>query len=137
MGSRQPSAASSVREEAGRRRRAEEGDPMMARYKSESPRQSSPEHDLVSLLRRPPASESGEHLEAVVKQYRMTGEAAAKLRGLVTGPRINILSDLPTDDDAFSFTPFVRTLADIVLSENTETPVAIGLDGAWGTGKTS
>ena len=38
-----------------------------------------------------------------------------------------ILSDLPTDEDALDFTPYVETLADIIRSPETSTPLTIGV----------
>ena len=49
----------------------------------------------------------------------------------------HILSDLPTDRDALDFGPYVRTLANIIQSPNTATPLTIGVFGTWGSGKTS
>ena len=48
-----------------------------------------------------------------------------------------ILSDLPTDVDALDFTPYVRTLINIIQSPNMATPLAIGVFGTWRSGKTS
>jgi formylglycine-generating enzyme required for sulfatase activity len=52
-------------------------------------------------------------------------------------PDINILTDLPTSEDALDFTPYVRTLAKVIRSPNTATPLTIGVFGTWGSGKTS
>jgi formylglycine-generating enzyme required for sulfatase activity len=49
----------------------------------------------------------------------------------------HILTDLPTDVDALDFTPYVRTLANVIRSPNTATPLTIGVFGTWGSGKTS
>lgn len=46
-----------------------------------------------------------------------------------------ILEDLPTDQDALDFTPYVETLADICKTAGT--PLTIGVFGTWGSGKTS
>ena len=48
-----------------------------------------------------------------------------------------ILADLPTDTDALDFSPYVNTLVNIIRSENTATPLTIGVFGTWGSGKTS
>jgi hypothetical protein len=48
-----------------------------------------------------------------------------------------IVSDVPTTDDNMGFDPTIRTLANIVLSSSTDTPLAIAVNGQWGTGKTS
>ena len=50
---------------------------------------------------------------------------------------LSILADLPTHKDALDFTPYVRTLANIIRSANTATPLTIGVFGTWGSGKTS
>jgi formylglycine-generating enzyme required for sulfatase activity len=52
-------------------------------------------------------------------------------------PDSHILTDLPTDVDALDFTPYVRTLANVIRSPNTATPLTIGVFGTWGSGKTS
>jgi formylglycine-generating enzyme required for sulfatase activity len=52
-------------------------------------------------------------------------------------PDTYILSDLPTDLDALDFTPYVRTLVNILQSPETATPLTIGVFGTWGSGKTS
>jgi formylglycine-generating enzyme required for sulfatase activity len=49
----------------------------------------------------------------------------------------NILTDLPTHEDALDFSPYVRTLANVIRSPNTATPLTIGVFGTWGSGKTS
>lgn len=48
-----------------------------------------------------------------------------------------ILNDLPTRQDALDFDPYVATLADLVASPMTHTPLTIGVFGDWGSGKTS
>lgn len=48
-----------------------------------------------------------------------------------------ILDDLPADRDALDFGPYIATLADIVASPTTRTPLTIGVFGTWGSGKTS
>jgi len=52
-------------------------------------------------------------------------------------PLASILDDLPTQDDALDFDPYVATLADIIASPSTRTPLTIGVFGTWGSGKTS
>lgn len=51
--------------------------------------------------------------------------------------RPTIVTDVPATEDRMGFHPTVRALADITLSSATETPLAIGIDGEWGTGKSS
>lgn len=51
-----------------------------------------------------------------------------------------IMHDFPVRDGAkadFHFEDFAATLARLVASRNTETPLVIGVNGAWGSGKTS
>ena len=48
-----------------------------------------------------------------------------------------VLSDQPTIDDAFGYQKAAAILADIIVSDKTETPFTIGVFGEWGTGKTS
>src|SRR3990170_604475 len=52
-------------------------------------------------------------------------------------PDTYILSDLPTDQDALDFAPYIRTLVNIIKSPETNTPLTIGVFGTWGSGKTS
>lgn len=52
-------------------------------------------------------------------------------------PLASILDDLPTQTDALDFDPYVATLADIIASPATRTPLTIGVFGTWGSGKTS
>ncbi len=48
-----------------------------------------------------------------------------------------ILDDLPAERDALDFQPYIDTLADVVASPKTRTPLTIGIFGSWGAGKTS
>ncbi|MEA2008165.1 MAG: P-loop NTPase fold protein, partial [Chloroflexota bacterium] len=48
-----------------------------------------------------------------------------------------ILGDLPAERDALDFQPYIDTLADVVSSPNTQTPLTIGVFGGWGSGKTT
>ncbi len=50
---------------------------------------------------------------------------------------IPILSDHPAEEDAFNFTPYAETLAQIIGNTGTVTPLTIGIFGKWGRGKTS
>jgi len=52
-------------------------------------------------------------------------------------PPASLLDDLPSDRDALDFEPYVATLADIIKSPSTRTPLTIGVFGTWGSGKTS
>lgn len=49
----------------------------------------------------------------------------------------SILDDLPARRDALDFEPYVETLADIVSSPQTSTPLTVGVFGSWGSGKTT
>ncbi|KAF0106945.1 MAG: hypothetical protein FD146_2055 [Anaerolineaceae bacterium] len=49
--------------------------------------------------------------------------------------QIPILNDLPSENDALEFKPYVNTLADIISTAST--PLTIGIFGTWGSGKTS
>ncbi len=49
-------------------------------------------------------------------------------------PRTYILDDLPTENDALDFTPYVETLVDVCKTAST--PLTIGVFGTWGSGKT-
>ena len=48
-----------------------------------------------------------------------------------------ILDDLPAQRDALDFQPYIDTLADVISSPNTQTPLTIGVFGGWGSGKTT
>ncbi|MEA3309847.1 MAG: SUMF1/EgtB/PvdO family nonheme iron enzyme [Chloroflexota bacterium] len=48
-----------------------------------------------------------------------------------------ILSDQPARDDCLNFTPYAKTLAEIIAAPQTDTPLTIGVFGGWGRGKTS
>jgi len=52
----------------------------------------------------------------------------------------NALNDKPQDDiekDLLGFRDYVLALSDFILSQDTTTPLAIGINGAWGSGKSS
>ena len=49
----------------------------------------------------------------------------------------SILHDLPTEQDALDFKPYVAALAGIISSRTTCTPLTVGVFGEWGSGKTS
>lgn len=57
-----------------------------------------------------------------------------------TRPVPAVLPDLPVsrdDQDKLDFIPYANTMREIILSEQTETPLTIGIFGSWGSGKTS
>lgn len=54
--------------------------------------------------------------------------------------RKNTINDRYVDDqknDALDFWIYVTALRDFITSSETETPLSIGIDGSWGSGKTS
>jgi len=53
----------------------------------------------------------------------------------VTAPAV--LPDVPAVEDKLNFGPYARTLLDIILNPDTQTPLTIGIFGSWGSGKTS
>ncbi|MBE7550465.1 MAG: hypothetical protein HS126_05245 [Anaerolineales bacterium] len=48
-----------------------------------------------------------------------------------------VLADQPTVDDALGYQKASEALANIIIDENTDTPLTIGVFGEWGVGKTS
>lgn len=51
--------------------------------------------------------------------------------------QVTILDDLYAEKDTLDFEPYVATLADVIQSPATRTPLTIGVFGTWGSGKTS
>lgn len=52
----------------------------------------------------------------------------------------NAVTDTPIEsliEDKLGFDVYVRALRDFIISQDTTTPLTIGIDGRWGTGKTS
>jgi len=97
-----------------------------------------PQYGLTSIL----APRTVPDIETVVatatERRKLSAAQVAELRAqLQPGPKPTIISDAPTTDDRLGFRPMARTLAEIVLSDSTETPLAIAVDGKWGGGKTS
>jgi hypothetical protein len=87
--------------------------------------------ELTSILSQASDVDLGEFLGTGVIDTSMASEMSKHVAG------VEILNDEPTVDDAFGFHLIARTLANIILSPATQTPLSIGLDGQWGTGKTS
>ncbi len=50
---------------------------------------------------------------------------------------IALLDDLAARADTLDFEPYIATLADLMASPNTATPLTIGVFGTWGSGKSS
>src|SRR5689334_7813172 len=48
-----------------------------------------------------------------------------------------LLDDIPTLSDNLGFAPVATLIGDLLVDVHTATPFAIGIDGAWGSGKTS
>ena len=42
------------------------------------------------------------------------------------------LSDQPADQDRLNFSPYAKTLADIIANPDTDTHLTIGVFGVWG-----
>lgn len=49
----------------------------------------------------------------------------------------NAINDAATIQDEIGFEPYVNALSKMIVHKNTQTPLVIGLYGAWGSGKTS
>jgi formylglycine-generating enzyme required for sulfatase activity len=93
---------------------------------------------LTSILKPRVTALTDDDMAAVV---RVSPLNEAQIRQVVASieslPRLSVITDAATTDDRLGFQPLVRTLANIVLSSSTETPLAIAMDGKWGSGKTS
>lgn len=50
---------------------------------------------------------------------------------------IRALSDQPSEVDLLGFSDYAQALADFIKNEKTEKPLTIGIDAAWGMGKTT
>src|SRR6266550_3987395 len=55
---------------------------------------------------------------------------------MTTAPRSGLWSDDPSQVDLLSFDAVAHTVADALLDEALD-PVALGLSGSWGSGKTT
>ena len=69
------------------------------------------------------------------KSKKRPGAESVVARGLETLGRLQ--SDRHTSEDWLDVRPFARGLATILASEETETPLVIGIQGRWGKGKSS
>lgn len=50
---------------------------------------------------------------------------------------VRALSDAPSEVDLLGFSVYAEALADFIRNEKTEKPLTIGIDAAWGMGKTT
>jgi Cdc6-like AAA superfamily ATPase len=50
---------------------------------------------------------------------------------------IRALSDKPSEVDLLEFADYAQALTDFIQNEKTQTPLTIGIDGPWGSGKTT
>jgi len=78
-----------------------------------------------------------ERLATRLKNDEVLGGVAFQEVELLRSQRTQIFNDLPSDVDSFGFTPVVRALSEVVLSETTQTPLTVCIDGQWGSGKSS
>lgn len=95
------------------------------------------ERELTSILAQPERTSEMESPGTLSEKLGLSPELAHKITEISSRPKANILSDQPAINDALGFEALVRTLSDVILSESTQTPITIGIDGEWGTGKTS
>jgi len=51
--------------------------------------------------------------------------------------RQEVFSDAASEIDLLGFTPYISTVMEFLLAENTKPPMNISIEGAWGVGKTS
>ncbi len=50
----------------------------------------------------------------------------------------HIISDIPVSETVeFNFDAYAKTIADLIANKENETPLVVGIYGAWGTGKTT
>jgi hypothetical protein len=95
------------------------------------------EHELTSILIQPKQTSELESTTVLSDKLGLPSDIAREIAQISGKPGIDILSDQPASEDAFGLDALVRTLSKVVLSESTQTPITIGIDGKWGTGKTS
>ena len=50
--------------------------------------------------------------------------------------RTNVVNDQPFGDDLLGYDKYARTLSYILLNEEIELPISVGIFSSWGTGKT-
>lgn len=71
------------------------------------------------------------------KSIPIEQELAQKMAAVTKHAVVDILNDQPATQDAFDYKALVKTVSGVVLSEQTQTPITIAVDGEWGMGKTS
>jgi formylglycine-generating enzyme required for sulfatase activity len=50
----------------------------------------------------------------------------------------HIISDIPVSDtEEFNFEAYAKTISDVIANKDNQTPLVVGIYGAWGTGKTT
>ena len=50
----------------------------------------------------------------------------------------SVRADAPDIEDKLGFAPYAKTISQIILDDNVETPLTIGVNsGSWGSGKTT
>ena len=49
----------------------------------------------------------------------------------------SVRADAPDIEDKLGFAPYAKTISQIILDDNVETPLTIGIFGSWGSGKTT
>ena len=47
------------------------------------------------------------------------------------------ISDTPSGEDAYGFTPFVKAITEYLRSPDTQLPITMSIEGEWGSGKSS
>jgi len=93
---------------------------------------------LGSLVRQPRDVQEVDTLLSGLKRQGRLNSAMRKLAdSLERSSSFSILSDEPAAIDELDFGPTVKAVSQVVLSKSTETPLTIGFDGEWGSGKTS
>jgi hypothetical protein len=93
--------------------------------------------ELMSVVAAPNSSFGNEAYSALIDGLDVERDTSDRILKISTSPDCNILNDLPVAQDAFGFRALARIVANVILSSETQTPLSIAIDGAWGTGKTS
>ncbi len=94
-----------------------------------------PKERLTSILKKK-ESINRDEVHDILKRHDLS-EKTDKITDILNVPDVDILNDLPATEDALGFDALARTISSIILSETTDTPITICIDGAWGSGKTS